>query len=352
VASRLRDELREKAWPSDTQLPPLRQLAEQYHASYVTMRRALLDLQEEGLVVVRQGAGIYVAGEQPQRENAGTPETTARRVALVLPPAYGEQGLDIASGLVAGFLRAAESRRWEAVPVLSLGGRCAAPAFPDELVERKIEGVAWLEPQMIHQMNLMRLQDRGIAVVGFGRRFPGMPFPTVMMDLRHLARRIVNECAADGRERLGFITPPIEEPDGDPMALDRLNGLPSVEGGSALGMQLKPHENVRTWVVALQTYMRPLVELARNGFWDDPEDVLVYDTMGYGLRQMPSDFGGLRYVRVVQPALEMGRALVAELERAWTGTTTERPVDLRPGLIRVTQFGMHPALAQRLADVS
>jgi hypothetical protein len=76
--------------------------------------------------------------------------------------------------------------------------------------------------------------------------------------------------------------------------------------------------------------------------------VYLYDMMGYGLRQLPTDFGGLNYVRVAQPALEMGRALACELERIWTGTTSEPPPDLRPGLIRVTP----PAVSRHLADVS
>ena len=59
VADRLRESII-KSEPG-TKMPPIRELTEQFGVTLVTMVRALRELSEEGLLIVRHGAGCWVA---------------------------------------------------------------------------------------------------------------------------------------------------------------------------------------------------------------------------------------------------------------------------------------------------
>jgi len=61
VASVIRHRLREGSWPPDGQLPKLDALAAEFGVSNITVRQALRDLEQEGLIVRRQGVGTFVA---------------------------------------------------------------------------------------------------------------------------------------------------------------------------------------------------------------------------------------------------------------------------------------------------
>lgn len=56
--------------PPDTQLPPERDLAEIAEVSRVTVRKAVAQLVEEGLVDQRRGAGSFVRGQGPKLEQS------------------------------------------------------------------------------------------------------------------------------------------------------------------------------------------------------------------------------------------------------------------------------------------
>lgn len=49
-------------WPPQTPLPSIRQLATEINASVITVKRAYLELEREGIIVTRQGKGSFVNG--------------------------------------------------------------------------------------------------------------------------------------------------------------------------------------------------------------------------------------------------------------------------------------------------
>lgn len=69
IAEQLRARIRSGQYPLGARLPPERDLAQQLKVSRPTVREALIALEVEGLVEVRMGSGIYVAG----REAVATP---------------------------------------------------------------------------------------------------------------------------------------------------------------------------------------------------------------------------------------------------------------------------------------
>lgn len=58
----LREAIHRKILTRDTPIPPERDLAEEYAVSRITVRKALLGLEEEGLLSRRRGAGTFVTG--------------------------------------------------------------------------------------------------------------------------------------------------------------------------------------------------------------------------------------------------------------------------------------------------
>ncbi|MFT4463525.1 MAG: GntR family transcriptional regulator [Sodalis sp. (in: enterobacteria)] len=53
-------------WPSDFQIPSEEQLAEEFGVSRLTVRRALRELQAEGVLIRIQGRGTFVVGPRMQ----------------------------------------------------------------------------------------------------------------------------------------------------------------------------------------------------------------------------------------------------------------------------------------------
>jgi GntR family transcriptional regulator len=50
-------------WPPNTPLPSIRQLAIETKVSIITVKRAYLELEREGVIVTQQGKGSWVSGD-------------------------------------------------------------------------------------------------------------------------------------------------------------------------------------------------------------------------------------------------------------------------------------------------
>jgi len=73
-------------WPPGLQLPSIRQLAVALKISVITVKRAYLELEREGVIVTRHGMGSLVAeqagsSQGPAREELRTHLATAARLA-------------------------------------------------------------------------------------------------------------------------------------------------------------------------------------------------------------------------------------------------------------------------------
>src|SRR5690606_34363097 len=65
VESELRRAIENGGWKPGFKLPSERELAERFQCARMTVRRALQELQAEGLIARRHGSGSYVADLQP-----------------------------------------------------------------------------------------------------------------------------------------------------------------------------------------------------------------------------------------------------------------------------------------------
>lgn len=65
---RLKNDISAGVYPAGARIPSEQQLCETYSVSRVTVRKAILDLVQEGLLVRKQGKGTFVAGMRMQRD--------------------------------------------------------------------------------------------------------------------------------------------------------------------------------------------------------------------------------------------------------------------------------------------
>lgn len=68
LMTRLRNDILAGAYPSGGRIPSEQVLCDTYSVSRVTVRKALFDLVQEGLLIRRQGKGTFVAGERIERD--------------------------------------------------------------------------------------------------------------------------------------------------------------------------------------------------------------------------------------------------------------------------------------------
>ncbi|MFJ5869354.1 GntR family transcriptional regulator [Streptomyces parvus] len=85
VAERLRKEIADGFWAPGAQLPVERELADTLAVSINTLRRAVSELVDEGIVQRRQGAGTFVS-PPPEASPAGAGSPKGRRLVGVLVP--------------------------------------------------------------------------------------------------------------------------------------------------------------------------------------------------------------------------------------------------------------------------
>jgi GntR family transcriptional regulator len=61
IMEQIRQRIAVGDWPAGQELPSIRALAADLRVSVITVKRAYLDLESEGVIVTRQGKGSFVA---------------------------------------------------------------------------------------------------------------------------------------------------------------------------------------------------------------------------------------------------------------------------------------------------
>ena len=86
LMTRIRNDITSGVYPSGARVPSEQELCDTYGVSRVTVRKAMLDLVQEGLLVRRQGKGTFVAEKRIQRDlQQITSFTAACRLAGYVP---------------------------------------------------------------------------------------------------------------------------------------------------------------------------------------------------------------------------------------------------------------------------
>ena len=82
-------------WPPDTPLPSIRQLASEIKVSVITVKRAYLELEREGVIATQQGKGSWVNGEMDLKNLQREELTQHLQQAARLAQSLGISGDDL-----------------------------------------------------------------------------------------------------------------------------------------------------------------------------------------------------------------------------------------------------------------
>lgn len=129
VADWLRHDIAEGVYPRDTQLPTVPELAEMYDVGRQTVRRAIDQLKQAGIVSVRRRGGTRVEGVLPDMGDAimAAFEVTSR-YSLSLVLRVQDRQVVIARRDVADLLQCPPGQQWLKVTGYREGGKPPHPA--------------------------------------------------------------------------------------------------------------------------------------------------------------------------------------------------------------------------------
>lgn len=356
TAEKLAAELRRKPLPAGARLAPLRHLATEYGVSYVTMQKAIRRLHDEGLVEVRPGDGVFVVGGAASQGSGVVRPAIPQTHAIGIVQRSWSRGFGAAAiqRIVHGLLEAVDPHGWEVKLIHATDHELQGPDFPHKAAAMRIDGIAWLRPGYSQQMNMMRLIDRGIQVVACGRRFERLPIPTSSEDYADAAEKIMAWCVAHGKREAAVLGGPIDGVYADPYAValcteieaaaqrhgmhlpgERICQAEGLPGQDRLVRSfVQAHPEVEAFICPFYNLLIPLCALAREGCWQEPARIAVFDLMYDYALGSALDLSAFLHVPVLNPLEEMGRGMARCFEETWLGEahTPEPDLSVRLGL--------------------
>ena len=181
VSRRLRADIAAGRYGAGARLPSEPQLVKQFGVSRPTIGRALLDLQQEGLIERRVGSGTYVRASGPEAA-----ASTTRQLGLLIPGLGTTEIFELTCGELASLARVHEFNLLWGSSTHPRQDTDASLEHAEELcrqfIERKVSGVFFAPYELIpgqHEANRRlaeTLRQAGIAVVLLDRDL--LPFPS------------------------------------------------------------------------------------------------------------------------------------------------------------------------------
>lgn len=347
LAEQVKTDIAERNLPPGTQIRPIRSLAEQYGVSYATMRRVLLRLQDEGVVALQHGSGVYVAGEAPAAREGTETQTDAPRLLIIVPEWVTDRGQGVVQCITAELLSPAYHNRWRTEILLAAGKHDSGKGFYEEVLWRQPDGIAWIRPYVEYRHHLLRLADRGIPLCACGRRFQDASYPTYRVDLASAAEEVVQWCADHGRKRIAVLANLIADSFQDDYAAEAVHEL--LQAAERRGLHIDPEDiyslpiprrpqtieafsdfvrkraDADVYICLFQHYLPVLANLAREGVFSDPASVAVVDYYHHYVpaREMPATLEGMTFLQLQYDPAHEGRAMVRFFENLWMQTESQ-----------------------------
>jgi GntR family transcriptional regulator of arabinose operon len=213
VYATLRREIESGKWKPGDRLPTEADLVRTFHASRITVGRAVRDLQSAGLVQRRAGSGTYVASGR----------TAAKGLSFgLLIPDLGETEIfePICQGMMSSPLARAHALLWG-----SANGTGAASAREDrawslcrQYIDRGVSGVFFAPVELtpdkddVNQRIVRALEEARIPIVLLDR--PAVPYPErgghdlVGIDNRRAGFLVTDHLLRLGCQRIAFVALP------------------------------------------------------------------------------------------------------------------------------------------------
>jgi len=209
VEGALRTQIEAGTWLPGERLPGEYELARQHDVAYTTVRQAISNLVQDGVLQRVRGKGTYVV-EQAVR----TRRTTRHPMSLLIPSAAQESDPYYFPELLASFQQ--EIAAQELHVRLHSYEVAEAPGA--------LEPVSAIACLMLHEGHLRlveRLRDAGHLVLAINRYAGRRSIPCIWIDDAGGVAEAIDHLVELGHRRIGYINGPADNLD----AADRLNGF-------------------------------------------------------------------------------------------------------------------------------
>lgn len=375
---KIADDLINNGYPIGTKLQPLRALANNYNVSYMTVQKAIKVLQMQGALTAKPGDGIYVTGrpkpldgqvaeylenlreEIPNGHRNGAKARPAARthsLCVIMPYWISEKGSAYIYSIIKGILAASDPHHWSVELIHNSGdetcNESSHPDFIDKIEQREPEGIIWLQPILTHQMNIMRLIDRGHKVVTTGRSFRDVPVPCVHMDYPNMAELVSEYFIAKGCRKVVYLPGYLEGQFEDLYSVEIINtfmevmdrkGAPIPEEHICQAGYRPIHKKIvkafvqenpdLDGIVCFHEHILEEIEkLDREGFFSHaPRKIQMVDVSGI-FNAAGHSMEHIEHMNIEWPLENMGRAVIREFENEWLDTPPAAPIDLGVKLI-------------------
>lgn len=194
-------------------MPTEQELAEAYHVSRITSKRALNLLAEKGLVVRRRGLGTFVA-DVPTKEAPArvlrTPQNAAlpRRIGVIME----DLGESYALGLFYELDILAAQAGFQLCMAVSYGDQQRERTALRQLISLQVEGIIVMPAHApYYDTDLLRLVLDHFPIVLIDRPLHGIPAPSIYSDNAAGARLLTQTLIDKGHRNIGYISTDINE---------------------------------------------------------------------------------------------------------------------------------------------
>jgi DNA-binding LacI/PurR family transcriptional regulator len=203
----LRRELAEGRYAVGACLPPMRQIAAQYHSSLTTVQQAYRALVAEGLLIGDSTRGVRVRAFPATSEPAG-------RIVCLFPKWDSLHTESFAAQFVLGAGLAATAAGFTAEPIAFSDPAELSPML-DRLCRRPPAGVVWANPDAPEA--LARLKQAGVRTVTTLRHYPEVALPYTRDDMEAAFPPMLAGMRQRGVTRLGVLAMGQDDPTYEPI---------------------------------------------------------------------------------------------------------------------------------------
>lgn len=197
ILDELREKIRSGHFLPGQALPTELELAEQYKVSRITSKRAMEELEREGLILRKRGVGSIVTPPAERMDQA-----VGLMIAMVFP-------FKSAEGWVLEYVRGASDYLETRRSFLSI--RCSGERMVHEVlgqvVREQVDGIIYYPDSTIENEELLAtMLYSGMPIVTIDKYFDGMDISSVTSDNRNGMRQVVQHLVDLGHRKIGFFS--------------------------------------------------------------------------------------------------------------------------------------------------
>lgn len=201
IAQKLMKDIRAGVYDK-SRLPTEKEMMAEYFVSRITVRKALGELAEAGLIVRISGKGTFVRKGNERLAVAGLNRDTKKLIALVMGGYSASFGLDILNSVV----RNAEKQEANIIVKDTGSDQAVEAQILERLIKAGVDGII-IQPahgEIYSQCLVNAIMER-MPIVMVDRYLPGMDVPFVGVDNERLSELAVERLISSGHRNISLI---------------------------------------------------------------------------------------------------------------------------------------------------